>query len=124
MPMEVKGNIFATLLGILVLSLISLYSLRFIFQYQIEQHAILVKLFGRIVLRRIPLNVIEEIKVMRAWSLEALNPRFYFVEKWPGWVFTNKVVFIKKREGLNRAVILYPRQPDKFVEQVLSLQHE
>ncbi len=116
--MSTQGNLQNILLTILALSFAVLYLLRFIFQYQVEQHAILVKLFGRKVLRQIPIDAIEEIKVMPAWSSEGFHFRFYFVEKWPSFVFTKNVVLIRKRQGFGREVILYPQKPFEFVEQI------
>lgn len=116
--MEAAGIIASAAAAILI-CLGWLYSLRYIFQYKVENKTLRIKLFGVFTIRRIPLNEIEELKAVPVWLPSSRSPiSAIFAEAWPSWVFTRTGVMIRKRTGISRRLILTPERPEEFIRQI------
>ena len=97
-----------------------LYSLRFVFKYEVDQYFFRVKLFGIITLRRVSLGDIETINIVEGWKWPDPSA-FFFAERWPNQVFTKRGVLIKKRTGLSRFLFLSPENPEEFILKINTL---
>ena len=100
-----------------------LYSLRYIFRYQLRNGMLRIKMFGFLTIRRVKLNDIEETRVVPIW-LPARGFQFpqLLAEAWPSWVFTRRGVLIRKRTGISRRLLLTPEKPDDFAAELLRHQ--
>lgn len=113
--------------GLIFLSFLALvagvfYLFRHLFQYEILDHMVRIKLLGVITLRRIRLSDIEEVRLI-SWAqklpfVSGFRVEYLFAEHWPSYFFSRRLAFIKKRTGISRRLILFPKQPDKFVEEI------
>ena len=105
------------LVGFLSIGAAGLYALRVIIQYRVTDNAIRIKLFGVFPVQSVQLKNIEEIRVVPAWTFggEVLNP---FIERWPSWVFSREAILITRRRGLARKILLSPRNPSEFLQEV------
>jgi len=101
-----------------------LYSLRYIFQYQVEGRFLRVKLFGVITLRRIHVDDIVEIQPV---SLCPFGKNFrlasVWAEAWPSYVFTSTGVLIRKRSGISRRLVLTPKKPEDLIREIITHRH-
>lgn len=100
-----------------------LYSARHIVQYSIDRDTLRVKILGVLTVRSVPLGDIEEIYVISAWwdtlpFSRRFRLPFLFAERWPSYVFQRYGVFIRKRTGFSRYLILSPEDSKAFVLQV------
>ena len=106
------------LVGFLLIGAAWLYALRFIIQYRVSDDSIRIKLFGVLPVQSIPLKNIQEIRVVPVWTFGGgglINP---FIERWPSWVFSREGVLITRRRGLVRKILLSPRSPSEFLQEV------
>lgn len=101
-----------------------IYSLRYIFQYEVGPEVLQVKLCGVIPLRRVRLNAIEEVAVIAMADALPFSKRFrfgyIFAEHWPSHVPQKQAVFIRKRTGISRRLVLTPQNPQEFSEKILQ----
>lgn len=103
-----------------------LYAARYINQYEVGSRAIEIKLFGVAAVRRIQLQDIVEIQTI-SWTqtlpfAKGFRPAFLVAERWPSYIFSTRGVFIRKRSGISRFLVLSPQNPDEFVRKVLESQ--
>ena len=100
-----------------------LYSLQFVFRYEIRYDAIHYKLFDLFTVGRISIDRIEDIQLVQLWPVPH-GPNLQqdigvlFSAKWPSKVFVRQGVFIRTRKGTFRVYILSPDNPVEFVNQV------
>jgi len=103
--------------AVLLLLTAYLYSLRYIFQYKISDGILRVELFGRVPLRRVRLEDIQEARIISPWPFsEHFSIDTLFAEAWPSRVFIRKGVLIRKKRGLSRRLVLTPQDPTKFID--------
>ena len=106
-------------LGAALLILGWLYVLRYVFQYEIGEGWLRVKLLGHITLRRVRLADIQEVRLVSSWAPRNMfSPRTLFAEAWPSFVFTRRVVLVVTTTGISRRLVLSPRDPDSFVREI------
>jgi hypothetical protein len=116
---------FVAMMSIVLLMFASVfYAYRFIIQYRLDDKTLRIKLFGLLTVRRIRLRDIVEVRVIpRAWGnlLEAFRPEYLFAEKWPSYILVGEgAVFVRKQKGLSRRLILTPKNPQQFAEELLD----
>jgi len=106
------------LVGFLSIGAGGLYALRVIIQYRVTDDAIRIKLFGVFPVQSVQLKNVQEIRVVPVWTFGGgvlLNP---FIERWPSWVFSREAILITRRRGLVRKILLSPRNPPEFLQEV------
>lgn len=108
----------AAIVGALGIFFLGLYSLHFLFQYQIQPDGIHYKLFGLITVGRISLNRIGEVHLIQLWS-----PPYGPGMAWPSKVFQKSGVLIRTHSGIPRVYILSPDNPTEFVDQIKKKLH-
>jgi hypothetical protein len=101
------------------------YLFRYLFQYEILDRIVRVKLIGVITLRRIRLEDIDEVRLI-SWAqrlpfVRGFRVDYLFAEHWPSYFFPRKLVFIKKRKGISRNLVLFPKDPQEFVAKISQL---
>lgn len=99
-----------------------LYSLRYVFQYEVEKDALRIKLFGFIPVRRVRLDDVDEIALITWRETVPLSKGFRFpfliAERWPSYVFQKRGVYLRKKTGVIRFLILSPKDPQGFVRKL------
>lgn len=112
----------AALIVCLLLALY-IYSFRRIFQYEIGPDSLQVKLFGVVPLRRVKLKDIDEVTIISSTDALPFSRKFrlgfIFAEHWPSYVPQNRAVFIRKRTGISRRLVLTPQNAQEFSEKIL-----
>lgn len=117
----------ATILVVLGLLAAYLYSFRYVLVFEFTDEAVRVKLFGRIVVRTIPVRAIDEIAIVSTssafpFSRDLRLGALFFGEHWAGYVPRRRAVRLHKRTGLSRWILLTPRDPAAFRDAVLAAQ--
>ncbi len=92
---------------------VALFMERYIWVYRIQDRMLKIKIFGVFTLHRIWWTEIEDLKIVPAWE-----PRWAYIVG--GYEFSGKRVLVKLRKGLMRNVLLTPKDPGKFVEEILE----
>ena len=101
----------------------NLYAARYIVRYTVGKETLRIELFGLFPVRRIKLEDIVEVKIISAWidtlpfSKEFRLP-FLIAERWPSYVFQKKGVFVRKKTGVSRFLILSPENPEEFTNKI------
>lgn len=106
-------NILTTIFTVFVLSVLVigwLFLQRYVSIYRIEDHLLKIKIFG-ITLHRIWWTEIEDVKIVPIFGLLGA----YRIS---GYEFSRKRVLISRRKGLVREVLLSPKNPEKFVQEI------
>ncbi len=100
-----------------------LYFMNLIFQHELTNDAIRIRLMGLVTLREIALKDIASIEVV-----SLLNPPdptvMFYAERWPGKAVGKEGVLIRKRSGMSRVVLMTPESPHEFVQAVHRVQTE
>lgn len=114
---------FGAVVGALGILFLGLYSLQFIFQYQIRADSVRYKLLGLITVGRISLDRIKEVHIVRLWPFShgpdlPQDAGTTFAVKWPSKVFTKSGVLISTHSGVPSDYILSPSDPQEFVNQI------
>ena len=104
-----------------------LYASQWIIRYQTTKEAVRIRLFGVIPLRRIKPDDIAEIRLI-SWTdtfplSRNFQPEYLWAERWPSHIFQKQFVFIRKKTGLSRVMILSPRDPQQFVDMYSAKDH-
>lgn len=90
---------------------VALFMERYICVYRIQDRMLKIKIFGVFTLHRIWWTEIEDLKIVPAWE-----PRWAYIVG--GYEFSGKRVLVKRRKGLIRNVLLTPKNPEKFAEEI------
>jgi hypothetical protein len=116
------------LLAALAIAMVTLwvaYGLRHIFKYSLGNSTLDIQVLG-ITCRRLPFSRIEDVEVIPFMSLNlfsrSFRPDLLFAPKWSG--YRNRVVAIRKDQGLLRSMIISPEDPDRFAELLKKLSSE
>ena len=117
----------ATIIVVLGLLAGYVFALRYVFVFEVTDDAVRVKLFGRIVIRTIPIRSIDEVAIVSPSSVLPISPDFrigalLFGEHWPGYVPRLQAVRLHRRTGLSRWIFLTPRDAVAFRDAVLAAQ--
>jgi len=120
------GEFAMIILAVLIFLLMfigNLYAARYIVRYTVGKETLRIELFGLFPVRRIKLEDIVEVKIISAWidtlpfSKEFRLP-FLIAERWPSYVFQKKGVFVRKKTGVSRFLILSPENPEEFTNKI------
>ena len=96
-----------------------------IFSYEIGRSAISYRFLGSITLGRIKYDSIEDIRVVTAWPIlhadgVPQDHTMIFALRWPSKVFVRSCVYVRTRNSFAKVFILSPRDPGKFVKEVIQ----
>jgi hypothetical protein len=99
------------------------YAFRYIIQYDLGHEKLRIKLFGLLTVRKIRLADIAEVRLVSCQGagslLAGFRPQFLFAERWPSYgLLGSGGVYIKKRAGLSRRIVLSPRNPEEFLREI------
>lgn len=100
-----------------------MYAFRYIIQYDLGHEKLRIKLFGLLTVRKIMLADIAEVRLVPRQGagslLEGFRPEFQFAERWPSYgLLGSGGVYIRKRAGLSRRIVLSPRGSEEFLREI------